>query len=195
MSIAKALRPAIFLDRDGTLNIDPGYLSSPDQMKLIPGVAGALAKLKAAGFLLVIVSNQSGVGRGKIARTALPLIHAELERQILAEGGAVPDHYELCFHRPDENCACRKPGTAMITTAAQQLNIDLSRSIFVGDRETDLQCGMRAKLRAVALVKTGDGVKTQALLAKEPHLLERKPDFTGADLAEVAHWILSLKLL
>ena len=98
---------AVFLDRDGTINEDPGYLRSPDQIRLFPGAREALARLKRAGFLLVVVSNQSGVARGLIRDGALEAIHDRLNELLGAD--AAIDHFELCVHHPDDACECRKP--------------------------------------------------------------------------------------
>src|SRR6185295_13441269 len=99
---------AVFLDRDGTLNEDPGYLDHPDKLKLLPGVAEALKKLVQRGYILVVVSNQSGVSRGLIREGALKLIHERL-KELLGEPYPMIRHFRLCIHRPDENCECRKP--------------------------------------------------------------------------------------
>jgi histidinol-phosphate phosphatase family protein len=174
---------AVFLDRDGTLNDDPGYLNHPDQVVLLPQVGEALQKLKAAGFLLIVISNQSGVGRGLIQAEALPKIHARLN-ELLRPWSVQVDDFGLCFHVPTENCDCRKPKPGLICDMVARWNIDLSRSYFVGDRISDLEAGRAAGCGAVALVKTGDGVKTY---------LELRPGdaaFVGESLMDVAEWIL-----
>lgn len=174
---------AVFLDRDGTLNEDPGYLSEPSQMKLLPSVGEALAKLQDAGFLLVVVSNQSGVGRGKIDPKKMPLIHARME-ELLAPQGVRINRYELCHHRPEDQCDCRKPKPKLILDAAKALGVDLSQSFVVGDKATDLVSGRKAACKGVALVRTGEGKNTELTLKPG------EADFVGAALDEVADWIL-----
>lgn len=178
------LRPAVFLDRDGTINDDPGYLSDPKHMKLLPAVGSALFRLQKEGYKLIVISNQSGVGRGLIAREMLPKINAELDRQ-LAEFKVKLDHYELCVHHPDQNCECRKPKPKLILDAARKLRIDLSRSFMVGDKVSDLGAGRAAGVRGVALVRTGDGKRS------EKEISQSDADFVGDKLADVAVWIAS----
>lgn len=177
-------RPAVFLDRDGTINEDPGYLARPEQLKLIPGVGESLARLKRAGFVLVVVSNQSGVGRGLIDSGALPKIHERMT-DLLKPWSVDIDHYELCFHHPDENCACRKPKPKLIVDAAEKLGIDLSCSFMVGDKISDLGAGRNAGLKASLLVRTGEG------RSQEPVLKQGEAAFVAETLREAAEWILS----
>ena len=180
---AQFRRKAIFLDRDGTLNEDPGYLSDPNQLKVLPKVRHALASLKGAGYLLVVVSNQSGVGRGLIKEGVLEIIHDRLNG-MLRPASALIDHFELCFHRPEENCECRKPKPKLIHDAAAKLGIDVSRSYIIGDKASDIGAGRAAGCRGVALVRTGYGATVEK---------EIKPgdcDFIGDSLLDVAAWIL-----
>jgi histidinol-phosphate phosphatase family protein len=189
--VSRYSRKAVFLDRDGTINQDPGYLADPAQMKLLPNVREAMGRLRAAGFQLVVVSNQSGVGRGLIHRDALPRIHAELDRLL---GPSAPDHYELCFHHPDENCECRKPKPKLILDSARALGIDLSRSFMVGDKQSDVEAGFRAGCAGVALVRTGEGKSAEKELEPATALGASRPDFVANDLPHAVDWILgSLK--
>ena len=174
---------AVFLDRDGTLNEDPGYINHRDKMKLLPGVGTALKSLKDAGFLLIVVSNQSGVGRGIIPPAELPKIHERMD-ELLGASGVRIDHYSLCIHRPEEGCPCRKPSAKLISDAAAAHGIDLKHSYMVGDKIVDLQAGRNAGVKGVALVRTGHGLETEK---SDGHLAH----FIGGDLAAVASWILS----
>lgn len=175
-------RKAVFLDRDGTINEDPGYLSRPEQLVLLPDVAEALAELRRAGYLLVVVSNQSGVGRGLIEAGMLPRIHDRLG-EMLGSSDARIDHYELCTHRPEDSCECRKPKPKLLVDAARALRIDLSRSYMVGDKLSDLGAGRAAGCRGVALVRTGEGART------EKELISGQADFIADSLKQVAGWI------
>ena len=117
----------VFLDRDGTLNPDPGYLGGPADLELLPGAGAALARLKAAGATLVVITNQSGVARGKFTLTDLERIHAKLKMLLAIEGAALDGLY-FCPHHPDDGCSCRKPRTAMIERAVAELGLDVSRA-------------------------------------------------------------------
>ncbi len=179
------LKKAIFLDRDGTLNVDPGYLRHPDQMTLLPNVGQALRLLKNEGYFLIVVSNQSGVGRGLIQLEAMPKILARLQ-ELLVPFGAQIDEFALCFHRPDENCECRKPKPKLILDAAATHGISVPDSYMVGDRFSDLEAGWTAGCKGSLLVRTGVG-----LICEQSGELARTPDFTGDTLLEIANWVLS----
>jgi histidinol-phosphate phosphatase family protein len=147
---------AVFLDRDETLNPDPGYIHDPELFRLYPWVPAELKRLQEANFLLVLITNQSGVGRGRITPAALDLIHQKLNR-LLQEGGARPfDLMEICTHRPDEQCDCRKPKPKLLLDAALKLNLDLSACYMIGDRESDVEAGRLAGVRQSFQVKPGD---------------------------------------
>ncbi|MBA2292619.1 MAG: HAD-IIIA family hydrolase [Gemmatimonadales bacterium] len=150
-------RPAIFLDRDGTLVHDPGYLASPHHVRLIDGVAAALVELDAAGFARVIITNQSGIGRGKFAVSDYDAVQVELARQ-LAAAGASTDGAFFCPHLPDAGCACRKPATGLHREAAARLDLDLAASWCIGDRISDVTAAAGLGARSV-LVLTGEGKK------------------------------------
>lgn len=153
------LRPAVFLDRDGTITRLDGYLTSPNQVRLLPDVAASLAKLKHAGFLCILVTNQSAVGRGMIKPNELDAIHAELYR-LLAATGAQLDAIYSCHECPtvdDETIVehpDRKPGPGMLLRAASELNVVLSSSWMIGDRLADVLAGVNAGCRSIR-VRTG----------------------------------------
>jgi lipopolysaccharide heptosyltransferase II len=175
----------IFLDRDGTLNYDPGYLKSAAELKLLPGVAPALARLKAAGAKLVVVTNQSGVGRGILTLKDLEAIHARLEG-LLEQEGAVLDAIYFCPHNPDDGCLCRKPKPGMVDRAVSELQLDLRRSYLVGDHLRDLQ--LARVVGAKPVLVTTEVVDAQALdrLRVEQGL----PDKVAGSMAEAVDWIL-----
>lgn len=174
----------IFLDRDGTLNPDPGYLSHPDQMTLFPWVAKSLRKLHDAGFGLVVVTNQSGVGRGLITLENLHAIHARMDQLLAEQGGAAIDHYALCTHRPDEGCPCRKPSPLLLKDAATRFGADLARSYMIGDKRIDLEAGKRAGCKGVIHVRSGAGAEEYQSIAPG------EADYLAQDLGDAADWIL-----
>lgn len=152
-------RKAVFLDRDGTINIEVNYLRTPEDFRLLPNSGKAIATLNKAGWLTVVTSNQSGVGRGYLTLETLHQIHDKMVSQ-LADEDAHLDAILFCPHTPQEGCSCRKPSPGMLHKAARELDIDLSLSWMVGDRTTDLEAGTRAGCRS-ALVLTGYGKKEE----------------------------------
>ncbi|MEP6602423.1 MAG: HAD family hydrolase [Spartobacteria bacterium] len=168
---------AVFLDRDGTLMRDVDYCGNPEDVDLIDGVPEALRKLKARGYKLIVITNQSGIGRGFFDANQYRKVEAELARQI---GEGVIDATYYCPHRPEDDCKCRKPSPQMILDAARDHDVDLARSFFVGDKDSDLNCGRNAGLKTV-LVQIGYGKDADESLA----------DFIAADLGEAAEKILS----
>lgn len=184
------MKGAFFLDRDGTINIDHVYINDPRQIELIRGSAPAIARAQKAGFLIVVVTNQSGVGRGIIDPKVLPKIHERLD-ELLAEHGASIDDYRFCVHRPEENCGCRKPKPLLVERAAQELGIDLKKSVFVGDRLSDVATGPNSGCRYSILVRTGKGVEEEARLNAGEATKAERPDLVADDLDQAVDWALA----
>jgi len=176
----------IFLDRDGTLNPDPGYIRSSDQYELFPGVPQALARLKQAGARLIVVTNQSGVARGLLSLDDLDAIHQKL-RRLLHEAGASLDAIYFCPHHPDEQCRCRKPNAGMIDQALRDGGIDLSRSYLIGDQGRDMELAKRIGARSILVTAGADRSRPAATVESA----ELVPDWKASSLAEAADWILS----
>ncbi len=176
----------VFLDRDGTLNQDSGYIRSSGEIELFPGVPQALAKLKQAGARLIVVTNQSGVARGLFSLGDLDAIHVKLRRQ-LEDAGAALDAIYVCPHHPDDQCECRKPNTGMIHQAVREWHIDLSRSYLIGDHVRDMELARRIGARGI-LVTTGTVSSQQALALETEGFM---PDCIVSSLAEASDWILS----
>lgn len=143
-------RPAVFLDRDGTIINDTGFTRDPAVVQLLPGAGSALAQLKRLGFQIIVVSNQSGIGRGLMTPTEAKRVHDKMI-DLLAEHGVSLDAAYYCPHRPEEGCRCRKPGIAQFEQAALELDIDLTQSFMVGDRATDAEAGRAACCRTIVL--------------------------------------------
>jgi len=156
------LRPAIFLDRDGTLMQDTGYVSDPALVRLFSGVPEALREVKQLGFLTVIVTNQSGIGRGYFTRADYDVVHARFLELL---GPGLIDATYLCDDHPDTASDRRKPAPGMLLEAARDLGIDLARSWMIGDREADVTAGHRAGAQAI-LVLTGEAQTGEHTLAE-----------------------------
>jgi D,D-heptose 1,7-bisphosphate phosphatase len=155
---------AVFLDRDETLNPDSGYISDPDKFELYPWVGTELARLKAAGFLLILVSNQSGVERGLITLSQLEQIHQKLNFLLKSQFGVTLDYFAICTHRPDQDCECRKPKPKLILDAASRFKINLTKSFMIGDRPSDYEAGVRAGVKKSFQIAPGDRTQfTQAI--------------------------------
>lgn len=155
-------RPAVYLDRDGTLLVDWHYLADPEGVQLVPGAVEALRSLKDAGYALVVVTNQSGIARGLYSESDYRAV-AERFQAILADAGVVLDGSYHCPHHPDFTgpCACRKPSTGMYLQAALELDLDPERSWYVGDKTTDVLPALELRGRGI-LVRTGYGREHEA---------------------------------
>jgi len=171
-----------------------GFLLRAEDIRILPGVAGALARLKRAGFVLPVVSNQAGVARGLLDEAAVRALQAEVERRLAGQGAPALDGFYFCPHHPSATlpayrtaCACRKPRPGLLLAAAQALDLDPARSFMVGDRPSDLVAGRRAGCRVV-WVQTGahlePPIESPDFPAEPP-----RPDFICAGLAEAAAWI------
>lgn len=172
--------PAVFLDRDGTLNEHVEYLHEVSKFKLVPGVLDAMRRIKAKGFRLVVVTNQPGIGIGYFTREQFFEVNREFLRACDKAGIGI-DRVYYCPHNKADNCDCRKPKTGMLTRAAKDLNLDISKSFMVGDMSSDIKAGKDMGCRTV-LVKTG--------LAGKDKLFDLKPDFEAASLVQAAEWII-----
>ncbi|MCD5398058.1 HAD family hydrolase [candidate division NPL-UPA2 bacterium] len=169
---------AVFLDRDGTINEDNGYLSDVRNLKIIPGAVEAVNLLKEEGFLIFIVTNQSGLARGFFTVENLEQIHDQIKKIFSLDG------ISFCPHHPDENCSCRKPEPKMVLDVAEKFRIGRGKSYVIGDTRSDLEMGQRAGCKSI-LVLTGKGKETEALLAGSNLPVE----FIAKDILEAAKWI------
>ena len=168
--------PAIFLDRDGTLMVNVDYPSHPDQVRVFPDVPGSLRRLRDAGFLLVIITNQSGIGRGLITEEQYQAVQ---ERLLTALGSDLIAATFYCPDAPGPDAVRRKPLPAMVHEAARSLALDLDRSWFVGDKASDVACGRAAGVRAI-LVLTGNATPEEGVGAA----------YIAKDFASAAQFIL-----
>lgn len=153
---------AVFLDRDGTIIIEREYLKDPAGVSLFPGAANALRRLGLAGFELIIVSNQSGVGRGYFTMADVDAVNARLVELLSADGVNVAKIY-IAPEAPTQPSRGRKPSPAFLYDARDEFGIDLSQSYMIGDKDIDLQCGWNAGVKKSILVRTGYGKQTEAM--------------------------------
>ena len=146
--MADALWPAVFIDRDGTIMEDTDYCSDPKDVRIFPGVIEALRRLKSRGFKLIIITNQSGIGRGLFTLDQYRAVESEVLRQL---GKCLVDATYYCPDAPGQNSECRKPAPGMVVQATQDHHIDLFRSFLIGDKEIDVECAHNAGVRAIRL--------------------------------------------
>ncbi len=176
------LQKAVFLDRDGTINVDVPYCAYPKDLELLPQAAEAIRMLNQHQFLTVVVSNQSGIGRKLFTEEMLQKVHEKLEKE-LAQSSAHLDAIYYCTHHPDEHCKCRKPQPTLLFQAAEKLNIDLSQSYMVGDKITDTMAGQNAGCVSI--------------LIQDPSISLNytfPPDHISSNLFEAALWLIQHNL-
>jgi D,D-heptose 1,7-bisphosphate phosphatase len=179
---------AVFFDRDGTLNEDPGYLGDPNHLKLFPHTGEGLSILKNnLNFKLVVISNQSGIDRGLISKEMVDSVNSKIN-VLLKKDNVSIDAFYYCPSHPEfsskEDCWCRKPSPELVFKAAKDFKIDLTKSYFVGDSVTDIECGMNAGLKTI-LVKTGYGEESFSILQKQ----NKFPTFVAQNIIEVCSFI------
>jgi D,D-heptose 1,7-bisphosphate phosphatase len=181
--------PAVFLDRDGTLNIDPGYIGEPANLKLFPGTGESLSKLKSAGFKLLVISNQSGIARGLITDEKVQRVNSHLNG-LLSEFHVAIDKFYYCPAHPEfsteEECECRKPSVKMVLQAAEEFNVEMRKSYFVGDSVSDIECAFNANVKSV-LVLTGQGSESLSILQNQNKL----PSFVAENIMDASNFILT----
>jgi D-glycero-D-manno-heptose 1,7-bisphosphate phosphatase len=159
-------QPAVFLDRDGTLVEEVNYLSRIEDLRLFPYTVGAVKLLKDSGFLVIVVTNQSGIGRGVFDEAAMHAIHEEIQSEL----PGMIDAFYFCPHLPCDGCRCRKPNTGMIESAMEDFYIDLQNSWMIGDKKIDVETGQLAGVKT-ALVLTGYGRQHQTILEVAPNII------------------------
>ena len=186
------MKPAVFLDRDGTINVDVGYLCHPDQFTFLPSALEALQLLRDSDLPLIIITNQAGVARGLIPPESLPVIQKAFLRMLRTNGINIAGYYS-CPHHPEGvlpeyrcECECRKPAPGLVQQAARELDIDVQNSYVVGDKASDVQLAHNAGATGI-LVLTGEGRKYQQTYPPEytpPHAICR-------NLYDAAEWIIA----
>lgn len=178
-------RRAIFVDRDGTLNVEKNYLYRWQDWEWIPGAVEAIKRFNTAGYLLIVISNQAGVARGLYSEADIDALHCQVDADLQRQGGRI-DAYYYCPHHPEHgavrDCDCRKPEPGMLLQAAREHDIDLARSYLIGDKISDVEAGLSAGVTPI-LVETGYGA--QERIALPPAVLAVR------DVGAAAEWILS----
>ena len=182
-----SLHNVVYLDRDGTINHDsPDYIKSRSEFKFIPGSIEAIRLLTLSGFTSIVITNQSALARKLISPGELDGIHGMMKDAIVSGGGLITDIF-FCPHMPNDGCGCRKPSPGLLLQAQRKYNIDLSKSIMVGDSAKDIECARNAGCGRAVLVKTGKDDDVE-------HILKTKrivADYTAKNLYEAAEWILA----
>jgi D-glycero-D-manno-heptose 1,7-bisphosphate phosphatase len=183
------LKRAVFLDRDGTINEESGYLHRIEDCRFIPGAVNAVSALSAAGFLVIVVTNQSGIARGYYSEHDLDMLHKYMQQVVVTAGGSIQGWYH-CPHHPDyrtdsSECNCRKPLPGMLLKAAEDFGIDLESSWMIGDKVADVDAGLKAGCRTI-MVRTGYGEAESASVPAGTLIF--------ADLAAAAKYIISNSL-
>lgn len=186
------LYPTVFIDRDGTINLDAGYINDPDNFVMYPYAPQAVRMFNESGFLAVVITNQAGIGRGFFTIETMNLIHKKMNAIFDAQGAKIDGLY-YCPHQIgakipeyDVDCRCRKPYTGMIEQAFAELPIDKSRTYFIGDKYSDMETGFNAGSKTI-MVKTGYG---KGELLQKSHKWARKPDAVCETLLDAARLIL-----
>jgi D-glycero-D-manno-heptose 1,7-bisphosphate phosphatase len=185
-------RPAIFLDRDGTVSEEVGYVNHVSRYRLLPRTAEAIRRINESDYLAVLVTNQAGVARGYFKEALVREVHGRLE-ELLAEGGARLDGIYYCPHHPTagqppyrQDCQCRKPKPGMVEAAESDLEIDVARSVVVGDKHSDIVFAHSLGMKGV-LVRTGYGAGEIEQWSAD---WTEHPDWVAGDLLDAVEWIL-----
>ena len=179
---------AVFLDRDGTLIVEKNYLHNPEEVELFPGAGAALKKLSDAGFKLIIVTNQSGIGRGYFTLADAGRVNERVNREFARDGVRFEKTY-IAPEAPDQPSRVRKPSPQFLFDARDEFNLNLAESFMVGDKLIDLECGWNAGVKKSILVRTGYGAEVERAV---PEQISRAVIVDG--LTEMTDWILSHEL-
>ena len=178
-------KPAIFLDRDGTINKDIGYLSDPHQFEFLPYAIAGLKKLYDMEYRLIIITNQAGIGMGYYTREDFYKVNKQMLKG-LSQNNILIDKIYFCPHSKSEKCNCRKPEIGLVERAQQDINLDMNHSYFIGDSQVDIEAGKKAGLTTVLVINQHDPEKQSEAVTSEP-------DYNVKNLLEAADLILSME--
>lgn len=181
------MKYTVFLDRDGVINKDSeGYIKIPSEFEFIPKSDEAIALLTQNSFRVIVITNQSMIGRGLSTQGSLDAIFKKMNTGIEAKGGRITDIF-YCPHVPDDECACRKPKPGLIHQAKIKYAIDMGSAFMIGDSEKDILCGLAAGCAKTLLVRTGNGEKALHGLSQK----QMAPDYIARDLYDAARWLIN----
>jgi D-glycero-D-manno-heptose 1,7-bisphosphate phosphatase len=181
------LEKVVFLDRDGVINRDsPDYIKNWSEFEFLPGSLDALRHLSANQLAVIVITNQSAINRRLISEAELEYMHRMMEKQVRAHGGRINDIF-YCPHTPEDGCNCRKPKPGLIYRARDSYQIDLARSVMIGDRVRDIECGRNAGCGQTILVRTRYGTAADKKLFPKKAIV----DYIADDLYDAAQWITS----
>jgi D,D-heptose 1,7-bisphosphate phosphatase len=173
----------VFIDRDGTINVNFGYIDNPDDFEMYPGVKEGIKLLKDKGFKIIVITNQSGIARGYFSEETLENIHQKMKNELSKKGASIDAIY-YCPHHPKDKCNCRKPNTGLFQQAVKELNIDVKRSFIIGDRMLDIEAGYKIGCKTVLVPENKEKVEQEM---KESSI---KPDYVCDDFYSGVGWIL-----
>jgi D,D-heptose 1,7-bisphosphate phosphatase len=180
---------ALFLDRDGTINFDPGYIKDPAQIVILPGVAESIKMLKSDyNFKIIVISNQAGIAKGLMTHSDVQAVNQKINKLLSANGTSVDSFYYCPYHPdydPPEKTICRKPSPLMIVQASEEHDIDLKLSYMVGDKASDVECGVNAGVKTILL--HGENIEKEISAL---HNLGKKPNFVAANFKDACDFIL-----
>lgn len=181
---------AIFLDRDGTINHDSGYIKDPSEIRLLSGVSAGIKKLKSEfDFITIVISNQAGISKGLMTDEDVKSINLRVNELLMLEGASIDAFYYCPYHPdndPPEKTICRKPSPFMIVQAAEEHKINLSQSYMIGDKASDIECGINAEVKTILIVSDTFEKEISTL-----HNLEKKPNFTAANFEDACNFIIN----
>lgn len=173
----------VFVDRDGTVIEEKDFIKTPDEMEFLPGSIEAIKILRELGYKIIVISNQSGIGRGILTEEMVTKVNESFLERLKKENAEIDALY-FCPHRPEDNCDCRKPRTGLIQKAVEEHKLDLKDAVVIGDKLSDVELGRNLGAKTV-LVLTGYGKKE----AEKANVTQRKPDFIADDLYEAVNWL------
>lgn len=174
----------VFIDRDGTINVNLGYLDNPDNFQIYPGVAEGIKLLQDNGFKIIVITNQSGISRGFFTKEILEKIHKKMMKELSKKGASIDGLY-YCPHHPDDNCNCRKPKTGMFEEAIKDHKIDVTESYVIGDRMLDVEAGYKLGCKTVLVPERKEMVK------KERGESKIEPNYICDDFYSAVLWIIT----
>jgi D-glycero-D-manno-heptose 1,7-bisphosphate phosphatase len=174
---------AVFVDRDGTINANIGYINDPKNLKIYPSVAKGIKILKENGFKIIVITNQSGITRGFFSEGILEKIHQKMRNELSKKGASIDAIY-YCPHHPDDGCNCRKPNIGLFKKAIKELNIDVKHSFIIGDRMLDVEAGYKIGCKTILVPENKEKVE------KEMRESNIEPDYICDDFYSGVKWIL-----